>query len=412
MAVLPTTNITTTLVSNALGENTHNVGNLCVSSKINMYSKYKPVRFPHETTDGYPNWWKGPGPTNQFASFSITTNIHPKTASQGTWIYNKPRGNKAPSGVIEPFRLADFRGYDHLATPVIYHTNYNINVDITNGNYVYLYCHILTDASGGGLDIMDFSGYSPDLPNCYFAVYVEGPSGTTPFVVTSIDKLTSITDGAEVIFTVDKEGTYTVYPCICNTKILQTDNWGNELGMYYALCPNNTYPTPIVVTVKESIKFPVSIEATHIAGGYTLNSANFYPVDNYLTGNSANKYFRTNSNIILKCNAINTTLTGNTIWLSSDIEIWFTDWDGNFKKLNGIIMYNSNKQIITSLTVQPNKTEVIYFFCPEAIMPSSGGTTPNVGDTWDSMFEIKIRTNKGWLVSYGTMIQVEYNSSI
>lgn len=42
---LTTTGITTTIVKNAIGEATNNIGNICRNSNINKWSKYKPVRY-------------------------------------------------------------------------------------------------------------------------------------------------------------------------------------------------------------------------------------------------------------------------------------------------------------------------------------------------------------------------------
>ena len=42
---LPTTGITTTMVSQAIGLASNNVGALCSSSNINKWSKWKPVAY-------------------------------------------------------------------------------------------------------------------------------------------------------------------------------------------------------------------------------------------------------------------------------------------------------------------------------------------------------------------------------
>lgn len=100
---LPTANITTKIVRNLLNEDTNNVGLLCISPNVNMWSKRKPVRNSDvniaesdvgKTSDG---WWGLLLPAYSGDDTKLTT-------------YKKPRG-----GSSEPYRLGDFRGYYHNA---------------------------------------------------------------------------------------------------------------------------------------------------------------------------------------------------------------------------------------------------------------------------------------------------------
>lgn len=86
---LGTTDISTTLVGNTIGNSSRNVGVLCTSSTINKWSKFKPVKTPWP--DANDNWY-GLDPTNNWA-----------------WVL--PSG-----GSTNPFRLGDFRGYEHDQT--------------------------------------------------------------------------------------------------------------------------------------------------------------------------------------------------------------------------------------------------------------------------------------------------------
>lgn len=109
---LPSTGITTSLVGNALGTSSRNVGALCSHSYINMFSRYKPVQlYKKDTTDGITNWQAGDNGT-----FSInvpTCSLASPTELASTtkqWSYLRPTG-----GVNYPYRLGDFRGYEHNA---------------------------------------------------------------------------------------------------------------------------------------------------------------------------------------------------------------------------------------------------------------------------------------------------------
>ena len=107
---LPSDKINTSLVKTTIGASTNDVGGLCVHPSVNKWSKWKPVR-----------WNKVDGITlanleaiNYGISYSSYANIDAvKQAYQsGTdgWVYQKPRG-----GALEPYRLGDFRNYEHSA---------------------------------------------------------------------------------------------------------------------------------------------------------------------------------------------------------------------------------------------------------------------------------------------------------
>ena len=97
---LGTTNISTGLVAQTIQENSSDVGTLCKSTKVNKWSKWKPVRIP-----------KTGGITDADIE-SVCCGIYRVAYNTTPWDfgYNKPRG-----GVNEPFRLGDFRNYNHNA---------------------------------------------------------------------------------------------------------------------------------------------------------------------------------------------------------------------------------------------------------------------------------------------------------
>jgi len=110
---LPNNNISTEMVRNALGENTYNIGELCTSSKINEMSIYKPVgqRIPQDEYDGIRNY----GLRKPFNIVSDYTFGGPPIYRIGIlsdisspWVYDRPLG-----GSSSPYRLGDFRGYEH-----------------------------------------------------------------------------------------------------------------------------------------------------------------------------------------------------------------------------------------------------------------------------------------------------------
>ncbi len=112
---LPNSNISVAMVRNELGASTNNVGQLCIHPNINKWSKWKPVRHPKVGVLTYEDFIS--------TNFGISFNRYP-TGNQvkaaidtenETWPYARPRGGD----FNEPFRIGDFRGYDHTAVPPV-----------------------------------------------------------------------------------------------------------------------------------------------------------------------------------------------------------------------------------------------------------------------------------------------------
>lgn len=102
------------------------VGGLCTHPNINIWAKYKPVRYAGvvkkdtfnaqgkwEKGEGSNGWWMGDGQgimnipkLNGESDATLIDSI----ASASEWTYNKPTG-----GETSPFRLSDFIGYKHNA---------------------------------------------------------------------------------------------------------------------------------------------------------------------------------------------------------------------------------------------------------------------------------------------------------
>ena len=117
---LGTTNITTTLVGQTIGVASRDVGTLCSASLINKWSFYKPVSISNKVTgindddlfsinDGFTI------PSYQYPSLLLNARL-----GGIDWVYSRPTG-----GALSPFRLGDYRGYNHSAANwfTLYRTN-------------------------------------------------------------------------------------------------------------------------------------------------------------------------------------------------------------------------------------------------------------------------------------------------
>lgn len=106
--MLHQSNISTTAVANELGVSSRNVGVLCTSSQINMWSKWKPINANVTTMSEQTLINNNYG----ILAPSVSSNI--ETALTKSWTYDRPKG-----GATSPYRLGDFRNYDHAAPPPV-----------------------------------------------------------------------------------------------------------------------------------------------------------------------------------------------------------------------------------------------------------------------------------------------------
>lgn len=123
---LPTTNITTSLVSSTIGISSKNVGVLCTSSAINKWSHYKP--YVIDNTSCAKLNGVIPYPTGFYVK-QDSTSIPNKTVYYLEFIKWSDFQEYFEYGY---FSLGDFRGYDHNAQPAGIYSN-NVLVQATPG---------------------------------------------------------------------------------------------------------------------------------------------------------------------------------------------------------------------------------------------------------------------------------------
>jgi len=152
---LPNNNITTAMVRTELGESTNDVGELCTSSKINAMSVYKPVgeRKPQDEYDGIQNY----GIRKPYSIVSDYTFGAPPIYRLGVipdisspWVYDRPLG-----GSSSPYRLEDFRGYEHKR---VYFPNSGKRVPIKASPSAYYNGSVITLSCLYRYDVDDFMG--------------------------------------------------------------------------------------------------------------------------------------------------------------------------------------------------------------------------------------------------------------
>lgn len=105
---LANTGITVSLVRNTLGENKNDVGQLCTSNKINKWSFYKPITSNKLILTDADFYAVNDGFTAQ--SYNNAIDCWNAIINGSTWTHQTAEA---------PYRLGDFRGYDHNSGPFL-----------------------------------------------------------------------------------------------------------------------------------------------------------------------------------------------------------------------------------------------------------------------------------------------------
>lgn len=217
-------------VKETLGESSNSLGNLCISDRVNMWAKYKPVRLAEFSTVGNSQWYRGDDLdcgiqviSNYGSVISMVADA--KEDKIENWIYKKPRG-----GEKEPFRLGDFNKYYHNSqTPLVW--GGQTETGITNA-----YATIYFDSQGSSdveLTFNDIYLNGNSFGDLYFGIAIYNDSNqfvgcqTQPFRQTNNFGVTNIFIAGSNI-----TGSYRVIPFFSTTPVNTT---GAILGTIYPL---------------------------------------------------------------------------------------------------------------------------------------------------------------------------------
>lgn len=192
MAILPESGITVSIVKQTLASNYTDVGKLCTSENINMWSKIKPykknrisgttiVQLEEDIKSAKWGLSIAKGESQASANGTYLGKDIEKMVEDAInnrlpyWVYNKPTG-----GVASPYRLGDFRKYAHDAIQPIrpFPTDGvdRINLNATN-NYFYNVAFDFTPNTdtSGSLKIIELFGEasaSLSFKDMYFGVVI------------------------------------------------------------------------------------------------------------------------------------------------------------------------------------------------------------------------------------------------
>lgn len=118
-------------VQNCLNISSSDLGDVCRSNRINMYSAHKPLRWGDPVSVA---GWEGQLNYGLIAANSNVDLKYNVTEQNPYWTYERPRGTEAPVG-IEWYRLLDFDGYDHNAVCPVKTFTVNSTLPLTGGGF-------------------------------------------------------------------------------------------------------------------------------------------------------------------------------------------------------------------------------------------------------------------------------------
>lgn len=196
-------------VKSLLGESSNDLATLCKSSKINVWAKYKPTVFPSPFPD---DWYKSKDGNyglnitvdNRVSSWSALVAEYSKANNGYSNIYNRPSG-----GATSPYRLGDFRGYNHKAKPEI--SDYLAASNYMEYSQISLsvaYNAVTVDGDQVSYNAIDA------FRDLYFGYVITDISGKTLKLIATA----STTSSYEVRLAARTllAGTYRLYPMFCN----------------------------------------------------------------------------------------------------------------------------------------------------------------------------------------------------
>lgn len=243
-------------VKSCFGLSSNDLGTLIKNANINVWAKYKPTVYPspfpddwYKATDG--NYGLNITVDNRVSSWSALVAEYSKPNNGYSNIYIRPSG-----GATSPYRLGDFRGYNHNAKPDISDylaaTNY-----IENSPILLSVAYNTITVDGDQVSYNDVEVYK----GLYFGYVITDISGKTLKLIATASTTSSyeVRIAARTLLA----GNYRLYPMFCNVDYSTNHTLR---GMYCYAIPNlagGKIITVITASESEASKF-VYIRAEYI----------------------------------------------------------------------------------------------------------------------------------------------------
>ena len=235
-------------LKNLFGEGSGDLATLCTSQKINVWAKYKPTVFPSPFPD---DWYKAKDGNyglnitvdNRVSSWSALVAEYSKPKNGYSNIYIRPSG-----GATSPYRLGDFRGYNHNAKPEI--SDYLAATNYLEDSQISLsVAYNVVTADGDQVSYNAIEAFK-DL---YFGYVITDISGKTLKLLATASTTSSyeVRIAARTLLA----GNYRLYPMFCNVDYSTNHTLR---GMYCYAIPNlagGKIITVITASESEASKF-------------------------------------------------------------------------------------------------------------------------------------------------------------
>lgn len=323
--------ITTTKVGNEIQISSHNIGVLCSSDNINKWSKKKPVCDFSATPDRSKEWWKAYNNKcglliNQRGTYNQVIDDY---KNKDNWKYEKPTGGDFP------FRIADFNGYNHSATPIFTTCSVTeIAVNKFPDSSITLTAKFGTkDSSGSSLNLSDLTG----LANVLYLGIMLCKKGTTTVArrCTGTQDIVAMQNSGSYLSAMVEcsvyglaTGDYDVYPFLSSVQL--TYDGGDVNGKFFSLPYDNVPLSTTLIETDVEIYIHGTIRKMVEIGGGTTYSLDSYCDVTY--SGAGSKTFNNNSYMIR-----------------------FPD-----KNWNDTLITDEKKIVIDNFTLQKGETKRVY----------------------------------------------------
>ena len=389
---LGTTNISTTLVGTTLGTSSRDVGTLCTHASINKWSKWKPIRLNKVSGITVSDL----ASVNYGLSPALTSSNYADVAGV-KWVYNKPRGGGNP--YYEPFRLGDFRNYDHEALPIISDIMLNVKANRTLLQSKVINCEV----NPGGATMIGLNDVG-SISTMYFGAVLM--LNSYPYLITSSNNLA---DGGNN-FSIDLNQT----PLNTNTTVAMnyvlSSIKATTLTLVSSLVNPVFAPLPTSDTVVNETTLTtvtgldVGVELLGI--GTTYNPVPSDNIDIY-TNTLDPVAFMTSGALFMKLklenNTSNDVLIPSGIWEISANPSYF----GTNTNKHAATAYDTSGNVLSNLTV-PAMSSVYIVVGASSVLNKNGTISQSVssGTTTDSTYMLFYKASGG---ATSTMITGEYS---
>lgn len=375
----------------ATGCGDNDLGTLITNANINMWARFKPVRYPSVgliTDSQRASVNHGISiPTPVTYGSVRAQEVMDAAANYGDWAYLKPTG-----GASQPFRLADFantisQGYYHAAQPPI-QLNYPRGgwTFIKGGTSKALVMSFDLDPSDSAVNLQsyDFMG-SLDLRQYKLITYVDGIGlfESDDFILNSNGEVSDAGSTIAVMIP-STTGSYSreAYVCMYRTN-------GNTKEFLPIMANSDYTPDNLTIYIKDDAE----ASGGGIPGADTQEMFNNVEFSSELNGTYRTAWVSTDNGTAEWCLVSQGSLyvkmtLKNTSGSTSTVQRAHFQLDLNGQGLvSATTMYNSSKSAVTSVQIANNGTATIYLFF-DAIFSGLGSdwSTSNKNSSWSMDF--------------------------